>query len=73
MYMKQVGGYCMQDFNDIISLLDEINNDKTVPKNIRTAISSVKDDLKDNRLEKTVKTNRHKKSQGKEYCFFQCK
>lgn len=47
----------MLEISDIISILDEINNDKTVPKNIRTAISKVKEDLKNNKMEKNVKIN----------------
>ena len=45
----------MPELVTIINLLDEINNDKTVPKNIRTAISKIKEDLKNKNMDKNVK------------------
>lgn len=39
----------------ILQELEDINSDKTVPKNIRNAVSGVKDDLKNDKLEKSVK------------------
>ncbi len=43
------------ELNVILQELEEINNDKSVPKNIRSAISSAKEDLKNDKLEKSIK------------------
>ncbi len=47
----------MLGISNIISILDEINNDKTVPKNIRAAIFKAKEDLKNEKMEKNVRIN----------------
>ncbi|MBI4895846.1 MAG: UPF0147 family protein [Candidatus Aenigmarchaeota archaeon] len=43
------------ELNVILEELEEINNDKTVPKNIRNAVSTAKKDLKNDKLEKSIK------------------
>ena len=45
------------DMKTINSLLDEINNDRTVPKNIRTVIQQVKIDLNNEKLDMAVRIN----------------
>ena len=39
----------------ICSILDEINNDRTVPKNIRAAIAKAKEDLCNDKMDITMK------------------
>ncbi len=45
----------MAELNTIIHQLEDIDNDKTVPKNIRLSISKVRDELKNEKTDKTVK------------------
>ena len=45
----------MEELRDIVHLLDEIDSDKTVPKNVRSSIAKVKEELKNNKLDKNVK------------------
>ena len=39
----------------ICKLMEEINNDKAVPRNIRTAIQQAKDDLSNEKIEETIR------------------
>ncbi|MBI5332634.1 MAG: UPF0147 family protein [Candidatus Aenigmarchaeota archaeon] len=45
----------MTDIKKILAILDEISDDKTVPKNIRLSIDQAEQDLSNERLEKTVR------------------
>jgi uncharacterized protein (UPF0147 family) len=45
------------EMDDISRLLEEINNDRSVPKNIRTLVSDAKSNLGNPKLEKAVKIN----------------
>jgi len=45
----------MPELECIITIIDEIGNDRSVPKNIRTSIQKVKEDLKNEKLDKSVR------------------
>ena len=45
----------MTELQHILTMLEEIGSDKTVPKNIRLLIEQAKRDLTNRSLEKTVK------------------
>jgi uncharacterized protein len=45
------------DMNSLFKILEEINQDRTVPRNIRTAIENVKASLSNDKLETAVKIN----------------
>ncbi|MFH0836655.1 MAG: UPF0147 family protein [Candidatus Aenigmatarchaeota archaeon] len=45
----------MKEIQHIMTLLEDIRNDKTVPKNIRLSIEQAKHDLNDEKMEKPVR------------------
>ena len=45
------------DIQTISRMLDEINNDRTVPRNIRTAVSQARDELNNDKLDMAVRIN----------------
>lgn len=45
------------DIETINSLLDEINNDRTVPKNIRLSVQKARDDLNNERMDLPIRIN----------------
>ena len=45
------------DMETINSLLDEINADRTVPKNIRLSVQKAKEDLKNERQDMAIRIN----------------
>ncbi len=45
------------DIQTISRMLDEINNDRTVPRNIRTAVSQARGELNNDKLDMAVRIN----------------
>jgi len=45
------------DMEEINKLLDEINADRTVPRNVRTMVSEAKQSLSDKKMDSAVRIN----------------
>ena len=44
-------------FQEVLELLADIETDRTVPRNVRTAVLEVKRDLKNDKLEEDIRIN----------------
>ena len=45
------------EFQEVLALLEEIEIDRTVPRNVRSAAIEVKRDLKNDKLERDIRVN----------------
>ena len=45
------------EFQEVLALLEEIEVDRTVPRNVRSAAVEVKKDLKNDKLDKDIRVN----------------
>jgi len=46
-----------ENLQNVVNLLAEVENDRTVPRNIRAAVTTAKDDLNNSKLEPAVRIN----------------
>ena len=47
----------LMGFQEVLTLLEEIEVDKTVPRNVRSAAVEIKKDLRNDKLEKDIRVN----------------
>ncbi|MAH42409.1 hypothetical protein CL614_01640 [archaeon] len=47
----------LMEFQEVLALLEEIEVDRTVPRNVRSAAVEVKKDLKNDKLDKDIRVN----------------